>query len=477
MTNLTINDLIKATKDNGLDLDLTLLRQAFDYADTAHKNQKRRSGEPYIHHPAATAHTLINLKLDQATILAGLLHDVPEETAESIHEIKRQFGEEVAFLVEGVTKLGTIKYRGLERYIENLRKMFVAMASDIRVILIKFADRLHNLRTLEYLKPEKRLRIALETLEIYAPIANRLGIGEIKGELEDLSFKYAYPEKYHETKSLFEKKYRERRHTLTEIKEKISAELKKESIKPIDIHGRTKHLYSLYRKLRLHDNDINQIYDLAALRIIVSNIRDCYAVLGIIHKLWKPLKGRIKDYVATPKPNGYQSLHTTVFCDDGQVVEFQIRDPQMHDLAEHGIAAHWHYTEKGKLSEIPPKKLDWINQLLQWQKELRDNKKYLESLKIDAFQNRIFVFTPRGDVIDLPEESTPVDFAFAIHSDIGFRCSGARINDRIVRLDTSLKSGDVCEIITDKKRKKPNRDWLKFIKTSNAKYRIRAAFK
>ncbi len=477
MSKVTYENLKHAAKKNGLDLDLNLLRRAYEYADQAHSQQKRKSGAPYITHPAATALTLINLKLDQPTIIAGLLHDVPEETAESIHEIKREFGEEVAFLVEGVTKLGTLKYRGLERYIENLRKMFVAMASDIRVILIKFADRMHNLNTLDALPKDKQQRIALETLEIYAPIANRLGIGEIKGCLEDMSFKYVYPKEYQKTKQLFDEQYHKKQSDINYIKKRVQEELKSESITPIDIHGRTKHLYSLYKKLLQHDNDIDRIHDIVALRIIVKNIQECYAVLGAIHTLWKPLKGRIKDYIATPKPNGYQSLHTTVFCDNGQVVEFQIRDPKMHDLAEHGIAAHWHYTEQGKLSEIPPKKLEWINQLLEWQKGLRDNKKYLDSLKIDAFQNRIFVFTPRGDVIDLPEDSTPVDFAYSIHSDLGDRCGSARINNQIANLKTPLKSGDMCEIIIDKKRTKPNRDWLKFVKTNHARYRIRTSIK
>lgn len=477
MATVTFQDLKAKAKEKHLKLDLTLLRLAFDYAEQAHRNQARKSGEPYIVHPAKTALTLMDYKLDQATILAGLLHDVPEDTDESIHEIKKNFGDEVAFLVDGVTKLGIIKYRGLERYIENLRKMFIAMSADIRVMLVKFADRLHNLETLDALPPDKQRRIALETLEIYAPIANRLGIGELKGQLEDHAFRYVYPKEYARVNELFTSVYRKRADYADKIQKIIRKELVTEGVIPIDIHGRTKHLYSLYKKLERHDNDITKIHDLIALRIIVRDVKDCYATLGVIHKLWKPLPGRIKDYIATPKPNGYQSIHTTVFCEGGQVVEFQIRDEQMHDLAEHGIAAHWHYAEAGKQSAIPPKKLEWINQLLDWQKQLHNHRQYLETLKIDTFQNRIFVFTPKGDVIDLPEDSTPVDFAYAIHSDLGDRCAGAKINDRIANLKTHLRNGDVCEIIIDKKRKKPNRDWLDFAKTNAARSHIRNAIK
>ncbi|MBU0706955.1 RelA/SpoT family protein [Patescibacteria group bacterium] len=477
MSKVSPEILLEKIKKYGLRVDPKVFKQACAFAKSAHQGQVRLSGEQYINHPLLTADTLIELRMDQATIIAGLLHDVPEDTDESIHEIKRHFGDEVAFLVEGVTKLGKIKYRGVEQYLENLRKMFVAMAADIRVILIRLADRMHNMSTLSSLRPDKQKRIALETLEIYAPIANRLGIGEIKGTLEDLAFQYVNPDEYTRVKKLFDQETDQQKDCYKEIKKKVRKELALESIKPIDIHGRTKHLYSLHKKLIQHDNDIKLIYDLTALRIIVNDIKDCYATLGIIHKLWRPLKGRIKDYIATPKPNGYQSIHTTVFCDNGTVVEFQIRDKKMHDLAEHGIAAHWQYSEQDKRSALPQKKLAWIDQLLNWQKKLHDNKKYLESLKIDAFQNRIFVFTPNGDVIDLPEDSTPVDFAYSIHTELGNQCAGAKINDKMSSLDSALKSGDLCEIIIDKKRTKPNRDWLKSIKTSNARYQIRTTIK
>lgn len=478
MPGITFQDLKAKAKEKHLKLDLTLLRLAYDYASEAHQNQLRKSGEPYIVHPAATALTLMDYKLDQATILAGLLHDVAEDTDESIHEIKRNFGDEVTFLVEGVTKLGQIKYRGLERYIENLRKMFIAMASDIRVMLVKFADRLHNLETLAALPPDKQKRIALETLEIYAPIANRLGMGELKGQLEDLAFQYVYPKEWAWTKSLFDRTYHPKVDYLERVMKQVRKALAAEQLIPLDIHGRTKHLYSLYQKLLKYDRDISQIHDLVAIRIIVRDVKECYTALGVIHQLWKPLKGHIKDYIATPKPNGYQSLHTTVFCEGGRLVEFQVRDEQMHELAECGIAAHWHYTERGKRAEIPPQKLAWINELLEWQNRLRLlPPANLRSLRVDTLKNRVFVFTPKGDVIDLPEESTPIDFAYHIHSDLGNSCVGAKINDQLASLKTPLKSGDLCEIITDKRRRKPNRDWLEFVKTSIARYHIKSALR
>lgn len=471
---MNLENLLEIIKEKKNDANIDLIKKAYYFAYEAHLNQKRANEEPYINHSLNTAITLAKLGLDTSTIAAGLLHDVPEDTRVSLEEIKKEFGEDIMHLVKGITKLGTIKYRGMERYIENLRKMFVAMAEDIRVILIKFADRLHNLQTLEALPKEKQLRIAKETLEIYAPIANRLGISELKGNLEDLAFRYVYPEEFVKIKDLISKQYPNRMDLIEKIEKIVTKELKEANIEFISIKGRTKYLYSIYQKLLRHNRDIIKIHDIIALRIIVYNITDCYAVLGIIHKIWRPIAGRIKDYISQPKPNGYQSLHTTVFCEQ-ETVEFQIRTQAMNDEAENGIAAHWHYNERG--STIPEKNIKWVQELANWRKEINENQKYLENLKIDAFQNRIFVFTPKGDVIDLPEESTPVDFAYHIHTDIGNKCVACRINDDMASLDRKLKSGDMVEIIIEAKRKGPNRNWLKFVKTNLAKTRIKSATK
>lgn len=471
--------LLEAAKEYSPKSDPAVLKRAYAFAAEAHEGQKRASGEPYINHSLETAVTLAKLRLPQNIIVAGLLHDVPEDTPRTLADVEKAFGEDVASMVAGITKLGKIKYRGMERYVENLRKMFVAMASDIRVILIKFADRIHNLSTLDALPQRKRVRIALESLEIYAPIANRLGMGAIQGKLEDLSFKYVYPREYEWVLSQVKDRYRAKERYLKKVADKIVAELKGNAIEVLDIHGRTKHLYSLYKKLLKYDRNLSKVYDLVALRVIVPTVADCYATLGIIHQLWKPLKGRIKDYIAQPKPNGYQSLHTTIFCDDGEIVEIQIRTQQMHDEAEYGIAAHWHYAEQGKESPDKVKaQIAWVKDLIKVQQQnLKEDHAFLDSmekLKIDVFQKRIFVFTPQGDVIDLPEEATPVDFAYAIHSDIGNKCSAARINNEMAKLDARLYSGDMCEIIVDKNRKGPNPDWLESVKTHHAKERIRA---
>jgi len=465
------------------DYDLILIRLAYDFAEKAHQGQKRKSGEPYISHPLETAIILAKMGMDQPTIIAALLHDVPEDTNYSLVEIEKNFGSEVSNLVAGITKLGIIKYRGMEKYAENLRKMFISMAQDIRIILIKMADRLHNLKTLDALPKDKQKRIAQESLEIYAPIANRLGMGQIKGELEDLAFPYVYPEKYQWITKEILPTIELKMEYVQKIIKIAKKELEDQKIKIISIHGRAKRLYSLYRKLEKphYNGDATKIYDLVALRIIVPTIGDCYNALGIIHRLWKPLPGRIKDYISQPKPNGYQSLHSTVFCSEGKIVEFQIRTKEMHEQAEYGIAAHWHYkeAEKGpkKLGDkgyTLPKKLKWVEDLVKWQKEIQDNQQYLESLAIDFFGNRIFVFTPKGDVIDLPEGATPIDFAYHVHTWIGDHYTGAKINGQMVSLDAKLKNGDVVDIITDKNRKGPNRDWLKFTKTNAAKSKIRS---
>jgi GTP diphosphokinase / guanosine-3',5'-bis(diphosphate) 3'-diphosphatase len=471
------NKLILTVKENGLTKDTEMLQLAFEFAMEAHKDQKRVSGEPYIIHPLATAQKLAEMKLDQETIIAGLLHDVPEDTDFTLEDIEKNFGKEIAKLVEGITKLGKIKYRGMERYAENLRKMFVSMSEDIRVILIKFADRLHNLQTLDVLPPEKQLRIATETLEIYAPIADRLAIGQIKGELEDLAFKYVYPEDYEWISKITPKEYRVKEKYLEQIKKQVVKKLNENNIivDEISIQGRTKHLYSLYKKLlRPHINrDISKVYDLLALRLIVPTLSDCYSTIGILHSMFRPMPGRIKDYIANPKPNGYQSLHTTVFTHNGKIAEFQIRSKAMHKQAEYGIAAHWQYKEN--FDKKTAQDIKWLKELVKWQKEIKDNDQFLQTVKLDVFQNRIFVFTPKGDVIDLPDGATPLDFAYHVHTSLGDKCVGSRVNEQLVNLGYQLKSGDIIEIITDKNRKGPNADWLDIVKTSMAKNKIKNA--
>lgn len=490
---LALDDLRKAIKDNGLNVDFKVIEQAYEFANNAHHGQLRKSGEPYLQHPLQTALTLIEMKLDQPAIVAGLLHDVPEDTTYNLVEIEKRFGPEVAKLVSGITKLGKIKYRGIERYAENLRKMFISMAEDVRVVLIKMADRLHNLRTIESLPPDKQRRIAREVLEIYTPIANRLGMGRIKGELEDLAFPIAYPEEWAWFKSVIIPQYQTRVEEVAIAINEIKKILAASKIKVLDIHGRAKYYYSLYRKLvqPQYDKNLNLIHDLVAIRVVVPTADDCYKAMGVIHTRFTPMSGRIKDYIAQPKPNHYQSLHTTIFADGGKIVEIQLRDPKMHQQAEYGIAAHWRYKELGKhfwnrMAQLPgyhhrgyvmPRRLKWIQELANWQQEVRDTRQFLKRLKIDAFRDRIFVFTPNGDVIDLPEEATPVDFAYYIHTDIGNTCSGVRINGKMEPLETKLKNGDVIEIITDKHRKSPNRDWLRFVRTAVARNKIRSTLR
>lgn len=479
----TINDVIAIIKQQHPESDTDIVQHAFEYARDAHGDQKRKSGDLYITHPLSTALTLAELGMDVPTIAAGLLHDVPEDTERTLDDVKKEFGEEIAFLVEGITKLGQLKYRGIDRYVENLRRMFVAMAQDVRVIVIKFADRIHNLRTLESLPPEKRRRIALESLEIYAPIANRLSMGQMKGDLEDLSFPFVYPEEYKWMVKKMIPQFREKEKFINEFSAFITDAFKKRGIHVVSIDGRMKHLYSLYQKLLKNNRDIAKIYDLVALRVIVNSVSQCYEVLGVIHEICKPLKGRIKDYIAQPKPNGYQSLHTTVFSPTqfatndihGEIVEIQIRTPEMHDEAEFGIAAHWKYKEqKGNRDEKFDSTLNWMQHIVDTQSSITDEAQLLETLKIDFFQNLIFVFTPRGDVIELPEDATPIDFAYKIHTDLGNKCAGVKINDQIGSLDTKLKSGDVVEIFSDPHRTGPSADWLNFVKTNTARHHVRA---
>ncbi|MCF6276777.1 MAG: RelA/SpoT family protein [Candidatus Magasanikbacteria bacterium] len=471
----TIEGLLDKIKSYIPNADLEIIQLAYDFAKNAHKGQTRKSGEPYIIHPLAAAHILADMRIDPVVITATILHDVPEDTDITLEEVEQNFGKEIAGLVRGITKLGKLKYRGIERYIENLRKMFIAMAEDVRVMIIKFADRIHNLETLEALPPQKRYRIALESLEIYAPIAGRLGMDEMKGRLEDLAFKFVYPQEYRRVKQIRDDRLKGKEEYFTKIQKKAKESLKNANIPIIYVSGRNKKLYSFYKKLVRKDNQITKIYDLVAIRIVVPTIADCYATLGILHNVWKPMKGRIKDYISQPKPNGYKSLHTTVFGDDGEMVEFQIRTLEIHEEAQYGVAAHWHYDEHG--SRLPKKEIMWAKELAEIQKDMLKKLSDLEEIKVDFLQTRIFVFTPKGDVIDLPECATPVDFAYHIHTDIGNKCNSATVNDKIVSLDAELKNGDVVEITTNKNRKGPNPDWLSFVKTTTAKNHIKNARK
>ncbi|HNU81378.1 MAG TPA: RelA/SpoT family protein [bacterium] len=462
---MTIDRIIKKFEENHPNEDTTKLRLAYDFALEAHAGQLRKTGEPYIQHPLHTAFLLTEIKADLPTIIAGLIHDVPEDTDKTIEDVRKNFGEEVATLVEGVTKLGKIKYRGIERYRENLKKMFLAMATDIRVIFIKFCDRLHNLRTLEGLPEAKQKRIAQETLEIYAPIAGMLGIWRLKWQLEDLCFKYLYPEKFQELEQKYEvEKKAERNQYFQKIKKELLPRLAETNLK-YDLEVRFKHLYSIYQKMQRKDRKFDEIYDVFALRIIVPTIDDCYKVLGIIHTIWRPKPNRFKDYIAVPKPNGYRSLHTTIFGPEGKAVEFQIRTQEMHEESLYGLAAHWYYKAKNQ-NELQP---HWVKEIVDIQKEISDTSELIKNIKLNIFNDRIFVFSPKGDVFELPEYSTPIDFAYAVHTNIGNQATGAIINDRLAKLDQELKNGDLVEIITDKGRQYPNRDWLKFVKTKRAR--------
>lgn len=455
-----------------------LVEKAYCFAEEAHRGQLRNSGEDYIQHPLEVAKILLELEMDEATLAAALLHDVVEDTKYTIADIEKEFGPQVALMVDGVTKLGRIEYKSkVEQQVENLRKMFLAMAKDIRVILIKLADRLHNMRTLKYHTVEKQKEIARETLEIFAPLANRLGIFRIKWELEDLSFRYLKPQEYYDLSEGIAFKRREREAHINEVIEQLGPRLEEVGIKA-DIAGRPKHFYSIYRKMVTQKKELSEIYDLTAIRVIVDSVNDCYGALGIIHTMWKPLPGRFKDYIAMPKPNMYQSLHTTLVGAHGEPFEIQIRTWEMHRTAEYGIAAHWKYKEGGKAqSGSFEQKLSWLRQLLEWQHDSRDAGEFMESLKIDLFADTVFVFTPKGDVVELPAGSCPVDFAYRVHTDVGHRCVGAKINSRIIPLETKLTNGDIVEILTSKQGNGPSRDWLSFVKTSQAKNRIRAWFK
>lgn len=452
--------------------DLDFIGKAYDVANEMHAGQIRKSGEPYLVHPVCVAEILAELGMDEETIAAGLLHDVIEDTSYSKEDMIREFGEEVAALVDGVTKLGALKFESKEeRQAENLRKMFLAMSKDIRVLIIKLSDRLHNLRTINYMTHEKIVEKCQETLDIYAPLAARLGIYTMKMELEDIALKFLEPEAYYDLAEQVSERKGEREDAINGVVEEIRGALNEIGIKH-EIYGRSKHFYSIFKKMKYQHKNLDEIFDLMAVRIIVETVRDCYAVLGMVHTMWKPIPGRFKDYIAMPKPNMYQSLHTTVIGNYGKPFEIQIRTYEMHRIAEYGIAAHWKYKE-GIDSDKEEVKLSWLRQALEWQKDVKDPKEFMESLKMDLFSNQVFVFTPNGDVIELPAGATPLDFAFKIHTDVGCKCVGAKVNGKMVTIDHELENGNIIEIVTSANAAGPSIDWLKIARSSSARNKIR----
>ena len=479
---ITIQDVISKKKETSRRVDSKQIMKAYNYALEHHGDQKRHSGEPYIIHPLNVAYILAEVGLDEATICAALLHDVVEDTDVTDSDLRRDFGEEIADMVAGVTKLGTMMFSTVEeQQVEDYRKMFLAMGKDIRVIIIKLADRLHNMRTLKYLKRERQIANAKETMEIYAPLANRLGLYSMKWELEDLAFKYLYPEEYHELVEGINKKREERLKFIEKIMADIRVQLKKQHIEA-EVTGRAKHLYSIYRKMKRDNKTLDQIYDLFALRILVNSIKDCYAALGVVHEMYNPMPGRFKDYIAVPKPNMYQSIHTTLLGDKGTPFEVQIRTWDMHRVAEYGIAAHWAYKEasyfgKKQSVKVTEDKLAWLRESLEWQKDMQDPQEFLDTLKTELFEDEVYVFTPKGAIKVLPRGATPIDFAYSIHAEIGHHMTGCKINSKMMPIITPLKNGDIVEIITSDNSKGPSRDWLKFVKSSSAKNKINSWFK
>ena len=482
--NKTIEDIIGLVKQKKRWADTKIILKAYNYAKEKHGTQCRKSGEPYIIHPVQVAYILADIGLDESTICAALLHDVVEDTEVTHEDLVRDFGEEIANMVAGVTKLGELRYQASteERQVENYRKMFLAMGKDIRVIIIKLADRLHNLRTLKYLRRDRQIANAKETMELYAPLANRLGIYSLKWELEDLAFKYLYPEEYRELVEGIDKKREERLKFIEKIMGDIRGALKKQKIEA-EVTGRAKHLYSIYRKMKRDNKTLDQIYDLFALRILVNSVKDCYTALGVVHEMYSPMPGRFKDYIAVPKPNMYQSIHTTLLGEKGTPFEVQIRTWEMHRIAEYGIAAHWaykgaNYGKKGKqVVEVTNDKLSWLRETLEWQQDMKDPQEFLNTLKTELFEDEVYVFTPKGKILVLPREATPIDFAYSIHEEIGNHMVGCKINSKMMPIITKLKSGDIIEIMTSDSQKGPSRDWLKFIKTTKAKSKIQSWFK
>ena len=477
----TIDDVLDKMKKNNRKSDLKLIKRAYDFAKEKHGDQLRKSGEPYIIHPVQVAYILAGLELDDATICAALLHDVAEDTEVTIQDLAREFSTEIAEMVDGVTKLGNLKYTSAEeQQVENYRKMFLAMGKDIRVILIKLADRLHNMRTLKFLKRDRQIAIAKETQDLYAPLANRLGMYSLKWELEDLAFKYLNPDEFREIVEGIDKKREERLKFINQIVEQINEELKKQKIKA-EITGRAKHLYSIYRKMQRDNKSLDQIYDLFALRILVDNVKDCYAALGVVHELYNPMPGRFKDYISVPKPNMYQSLHTTLIGPKGTPFEVQIRTWEMHRIAEFGIAAHWAYKEANRFKKsnvtVQEDKLSWLRETLEWQKDMQDPQEFLNTLKTELFVDEVYVFTPKGQIKVLPRGATPIDFAYSVHAEIGHHMTGCKINSKMMPIITTLKNGDIVEIVTSDQSKGPSRDWLKFVKSTSAKSKIQSWFK
>lgn len=467
-----LHDILDMVSAYDADADLDLIRRAYVFSARAHQGQTRRSGEPYLIHPVGVASILAEMKLDVSSIVAGLLHDTVEDTLTSLEEIEKYFGSDVRDLVDGVTKLGKIHFTtSEERQAENFRKMIMAMAKDIRVILVKLADRVHNMRTLEHMPEEKQDKIAKETLEIYAPIANRLGIQRIKIELEDLSLKYLNPEIFKSIDLKIKDKRAKLIKYIDEVKDIVKHKIEEQGLKP-DIKGRIKHYYSIHRKMEAQNISFDEVHDIVAFRFIVDSVSQCYEALGILHSLWKPIPGRFKDYIAMPKRNNYCSLHTTVIGPHAERVEFQIRTKEMNDIAENGIAAHWKYKENDELKDTDQRKFRWIRQLLEWQSELSDPAEFLDTVKLDLFADDVYVFTPNGELRELPRGSTPIDFAFDIHTEVGNNCVGSKVNGKIVPLRYELRSGDTVEILTQK-NSNPNKDWLQFVKTSRAKAKIR----
>lgn len=482
--NHSIREIVEKVKKNKRWPDVKLIQKAYNYAKEKHGDQLRKSGEPYIIHPTNVAYTIADLGLDEQTISAALLHDVVEDTDATYEDIVKEFGKEIADMVDGVTKLKQIQHASIEEnQVENYRKMFLAMGKDIRVIIIKLADRLHNMRTLEFLRPDRQIAIATETMQLYAPLANRLGLYAMKWELEDLSFKYLYPKEYEDLVKGIEQKREERLKFIQKIMDDIRIQLKKQHI-DAEVTGRAKHLYSIYRKMKRDNKTLEQIYDLFALRIIVNSVKDCYAVLGVVHEMYSPMPGRFKDYIAVPKTNMYQSIHTTLLGEKGTPFEVQIRTWDMHRIAEYGIAAHWAYKEanygskKGqKVVKVQDDKLAWLRETLEWQQEMQDPQEFLETLKTELFEDEVYVFTPKGAIKVLPRGATPIDFAYSIHAEIGNKMVGAKINSKMVPIITTIKNGDIVEIITSENSKGPSMDWLKFVKSTSAKSKINSWFK